>query len=441
MLRTLCIYLLLISTISLQAQGSNLEHLVRGFFKNPESIQWLKHYRGSVDDVNKIAVTIAWDGYNCKGTMTYLHSNKVLKLEGNIVGKTIKLEEINRTKEVSGFLLGTLNDHKIDAEWTNHDGTIGRQVILNEIRPNQVVTYNDFDNQWVKQYKGILDMQEQVDMILHRLNDNELTGTAFFYKNKEKMEVYGTIETSNKIELNFTNKTGQKIAVLHAEPSKNKSISGDFIEADGTKRTASFGLEARMEVANESYADYSTSYEVLYPQSNNRAFNNWIKSTLTEWISTCESQVTFVKKKNINENPSTRAIRRAYVWFDVNHISKDIISGNFTFTNTWDDNIEGATFNFDLKSEEPIELSDIVKKGSDFKNFFKKYAQKEVMNDPNYPQKDYREWVSKQKFDLFTVQKHGLTFSTLFDELYGKTDITIPYADLKPFLKSNNPLN
>jgi len=433
------VFLFAISPILLSAQQSQLDNLVRGFFKQPEQIQWLKHYAGNIDDVNQVAVTLASDGYNCKGTMTYLRSNEILKLEGHLVGNTLKLAEINKNKDTSGFILGKVLERNIEAEWTNYNGSIGRLIDLEEVK-NRKISYNSFDHQWVNKYRGVINNDEEVEFILHRLNNNEIKGQAYFFNKKQLVKVIGTINSSNQIELNLTDEIGKKMATLEIEPSKVDELQGMLKIANQDSQAASLGLESKMKVKSINYADYMTSYEILYPEIDNRTFNNYLEEQLADWKKECESQILFIKKKNINENPTTRAMRRAYVWFDVEHVSEEVVSIYFSFTNTWNDEIKGRTINFDLKKGVPIELYDIVKKSNSFKNYLNKYIKKQVKNHPYSTQKEFRDWISSQKFNLYTFQKTGLTFSSLYDEIYGRIKITVPYSELKSFFKKGNPI-
>ena len=56
------------------AQTALPQHAVIQLFEKPHKVQWVKHYKGRIDDLNDIALSLAYDGKQCKGQLTYLRS-------------------------------------------------------------------------------------------------------------------------------------------------------------------------------------------------------------------------------------------------------------------------------------------------------------------------------------------------------------------------------
>jgi hypothetical protein len=52
----------------------------------------------------------------------------------------------------------------------------------------------------------------------------------------------------------------------------------------------------------------------------------------------------------------------------------------------------------------------------------------------------YREWITKEGFPMFTLRREGVELSTLFHMQYGRQTLMIPYDQLKPYMKKDNPV-
>ena len=68
------IFLILLSPIFCHAQKIDAKDYVKSLFENQAEIQWVKHYKGRIDDLNDVAITLGFDGTDCKGRLTCLLS-------------------------------------------------------------------------------------------------------------------------------------------------------------------------------------------------------------------------------------------------------------------------------------------------------------------------------------------------------------------------------
>ena len=112
----LCIFCCFCQT---EAGGQNTvtERAIYRQFEKPGKVLWLKHYKGRFDGINTISVSLAYDGKDCKGMMTYLSSKEKFNLEGDINGNEINLEEKGNNGKVSAVILGTMEGKQIEADW------------------------------------------------------------------------------------------------------------------------------------------------------------------------------------------------------------------------------------------------------------------------------------------------------------------------------------
>jgi len=421
-----------------KGQDVATESLVKGFFTNPEQVQWIKQYEGQMDASKLVSITLASDGYQCKGILKYSTSKEILKLEGIKEGSVIRLEEKNKSKATSGFIYGNVNDGGIKAEWSNLDGSISSSINLQESN-GEVDLKEEDNNKWVRRYKGIIKMDE-VDLILHQIYEGEIEGSAFIKQTREHFRVRGSISESGQMELNFKNLSGMSNGILTAKILEDNTLRASFKNKSGEKQYASFELRNEMQVACVEYADYKTSYEIVYPVSEHANFNKWMESHLKSWMTNCRGHVGYIKKSQPKGMQVNRSMDRAYVWFEMESISDKIISGDLVFSNTWTKDNQGLSLNYDLELDAEIQLYDLVRKSKDFDVFLKDYIRREIKRNPRYMQKDFRNYIKNEDFPVFTIGKTGINFCTVYDAVYGKTEVTIPYRNLQPYMKSKNPI-
>ncbi len=400
------------------------------------SQQGLVHYLGTLDDVNDILLSFKTDGKNCLGELTYLRSQENFQVKGILQNDELRLEEIDGEGQTSGFILATIKQNDLSGEWSNFDGTIASALSLTKVAKPSNVPTNCSDQKWVKRYQGVIKWDE-VNMILHRLHTSEIQGTAFFKNQDKQYQVEGTIDTDGNMTLTFFDLGGLQIGTLMGK-EKGKNVRAEYIQKSGSKNFASFEIQNELKVVCFDYADYQTSYEIVYPQTTSNSFNKWMTQYVKDWINQCRRQVKEAKKGNSLFDPSARAQHRGYVWFDMVHLDKDIISGNLYFSNTWQDQEYHKVINFDRVNGKDVELSDIIKLGKNFDPFFKQYIKQELIRHPQYVDEGFRKWVNKEDFSAFYVKKDGLAFSTPYNVIYGQAEIVIPYSKLRPFMKNNS---
>lgn len=87
-----------------------------------------------------------------------------------------------------------------------------------------------------------------------------------------------------------------------------------------------------------------------------------------------------------------------------------------------------------------IGLTDLFNSTFNAKQWLDDYAKKEMpklaafSSDPKF-----REWLNQSGFPLFSIRREGLELSSLFHPQYGRQTPTVPYEQLKPYMKKDNP--
>ncbi len=399
-----------------------------------------EYFVGLIDDAYQVTVSLLCEGGRCNGELMYTESGVNFQLEGVQFDNRFLLQEIDEQQAVSGFINATQNNGSIEGEWSNFDGSIGSKIQLQKVEDKEVIS-NATNDKWVKIYRGII-LWDEVQMILHHLGQGQVFGSIYYTSQDEEEKIVGQIDQQGKLNLTIANDASMNTARLIERETNDNGFRAEFTNPDGQKNYSSFELKKQIPVAYIEYADYVMSYEVLYPQYTNTTFNNWVQDYIKNWIKRCRTQVKAIKENYPVCEPQARSSERAYIWFEIDEIHNDLLVGSFFFSNTWNNHTSGLPINFDLKTGKPITEKNLLKKNDKtFKEFKNKYISNELKRHPKYMDSDYRAWVNKESFPLFTLQNNGIQYSTNYDEIYGQAKVTIPYEKLKPYLKTNTPIN
>ena len=430
---------LLIATSQLSAQSGAVESSVKQLFSKPEKIVWVKHYSGRLDDLNDVTVTLAYDGKHCKGQIRHLKSREIYGLAGFIKKDKIRLQEVNQDEQISGFIEGNINKASIVGNWSKYDNSIGKSLILKESKKPLSIPTNCGDNKWVRTFNGTIDSKD-VELMLQLESDSELKGVVYFYSLDQSFEVEGAILNNNKLALRIYDANAFLKGVISGYVSDKGIIDAGYTGEGGKQQMVSFWEQSKLHVACVEYADYFGSYDITYPKSKSSAFNQWVSGQSIVWLNECRERIQKVNEQNKVLDLEKCASIRAYAWCDLDYVSPQIISGTLLMNSTWSKETELVGFNFNLTTNQKIELNDIFKKDFDYQQMIWEYLGEDVKKHKYYSDYNFRKWLSAESFNQFAIRHDGINFSTSFNSIYGQQKVTIPYEILAPHLKKKSPV-
>ena len=413
-------------------QKTDTKEYVKAMFKNHSKIEWIKHYKGRIDDLNDVSVTIGFDGKNCKGRMTYLRSDTRFDLVGIIENYQITLQEFGDSQEQSGTLEGEISGNMIIGNWKNYDGKTGGNFRLTETETEAKFPSYCGDNKWIRKYNGYF-LKTRIEIILQKESSEKLSGLIFYKKRNKTFTIKGNVNEQGDLELIIKDQNLNIIQKLVGNIDQDQLTISTPKDSKKTILTPSEGLT----IGCVEYSDYMTGYDITFPKTTNAAFNKQMKDETSAWVKACRNHATKIKKQNKLNQPKMRATERGYAWCEVDFFSKKKISGFMTFSNTWTPGQKLVAFNFDFEKNTSIDLEDIFNKKKDSQKFIKNYIKREIKRHKLYSDKEFKKWIKKSDFSFFTIRKDGICFSTKFHRLYGRQSVTIPYRQLKPFLKKS----
>lgn len=433
------IFFLLGSCFCLKAQKTATEKTVYSFFSKPKKIQWLEHYKGHIDGVNDIAITLAYDGKSCKGLMVYSKSRERLRLDGVLKGNEIKLLEVDKSGAITGQFEGYIEGKNIHLSWSNINNTFGSEVFLTQIQKEERPSTNSGNDTWLRNYKGVI-LGSKVDLFLQKDGQNVLKGIAYFEDENKSYNLLGEVFDFDNVNIAVKDDKNNLKGKLEGIFKEGNNISANFFNAEGDRTPTLLICEGILQIDRIAYADYVTTYDITFPKPLNIGFNRWMENLTSQWVKDCQKHSFEVRKVNSNPKPELRSSVRAHAWSEVDFFDRKMISGFMTFENTWTKGLKGKSFNFDFKKDKEIILEDLFREGFDCSAIIAKHITEEIDQHALYHDYEFRKWLSKQDFPYFLIHKDGLAFCTSFDSIYGRQKVKIPYEKLKPYFKENNVL-
>lgn len=422
----------------LSAQRRNPQDTaVHRLFPKTAELQWVKYFSGRLDDVSDVDISLGFDGKNCKGYLVYTDSKTRLRLDGTLTDSTsLKLREFSPANEMSGYLRGTLLGKRLDAEWINHNNTLGSLLEAEEVPAGQIGLSHCGDNKWVSRYATTL-ASKRFEVVLSRGNNGLLVGSAWTEADNQTYLLRGAITENGSYLLDVKTHDGRPAGQMSGTMRFLQSFETNWQTPDRINQLFNFYLKESLSVGCNEYADFASSYDMLYPKTKCSACNTWLEKQVNAWVATCKEH--FAAQK-LPAKPANRASLRASGWADVSLWTDELFCGSLTFEESWNENPRSVSFNFDLKNGRDIAPNDLFIKNFDAKTWLAEYAGREAVKLAAWSQPNARAWLQKEGFPLLLLRRDGLAMQTSFHPVFGQQTILIPYATLKPYLQKDSPV-
>ncbi len=434
----LCALFLLGTTLPavLNAQKPPVDTTVSNLFPPHTRLQWVRYYRGRFDDMAEVLLALGYDGSQCRGRMTYLQSKEVFTLQGTFENTFFVLTEGQAQGAPSGQLTGTLQGESLQAEWTNANNTLGNILHAREVKAPNTTPKPCGDNKWAARYVARWN-EARLDMVLTRQSNFSLSGYLWIEAEGKTYELKGKMLSEDRYEVQALLPNGKTAAHLQGNLQNPLAHECQWT-GSGEKRTFKLSQRARLGAGCIEYADYVSSYDVLYPRPECSACNQTLDKVAADWVEQIKSAIAAQKRPPTPEN---RNALRASAWYHISCWTETVFCGQITFSESWKQPPTARAFNFDLRTGKEITFEDLFNRNFNAREWLAEYARKEAPKLPKYASDpSFREWLAKEGFPLTTIRRDGLELSTNFHPVYGQHSIVVPYAVLKPYMRRDNPI-
>ena len=424
------------ATEGAKATAGKKDTSILKLFEKPAEIKWVKYFKGRLDDASVVDISLGFDGRNCKGYIMYVKSRIRFNLSGTLDTMGFVLEERDMARNITGRLRGSFQNRHLEAEWVNADNSLGSRLDAEEVSQGQSLTLNCSDNKWssryITRYNGA-----RCDMVLVRSHNGALDGFLWVEADGRTYRLKGDIKPSGAYEMEVLGSSDRLAALLSGNLKPGQNTECNWV-GSGERRTFKFVLKGHFDLGCYEYADYATSYDVLYPHTPCAPCNTQLDEQVNQWVERCKAAF---EAKKVPLLPANRGSQRASAWPEIACWTDHVFAGYVTFSDTWSEQAQGLSFNYDLRTNKEIGLEDLFNKGFNAQKYLMDWANREMPTLPSFASDPkYREWLTKEGFPLFTLRREGLEISTLFHPQYGRQTLLVPYSGLKTVLKKDSPV-
>ena len=389
-------------------------------------------FHGRLNDMVDINLELDCSGQHCDGKLQYIRSGLLFRLSGTASGHQLELREIDHNGAVSGFLEIQKEGNGLLGRWYNASHSYGGNIHFEPVKAFPENPRFCGDNKWLHQLKGSHEGRA-VELILHKHSDNQLQGVISTHS--QTFEVKGSLRQKGELDLSFPKD------IMGEDLDYNKiTLSGEGIKFHLPKENqiTLLSLVNSQPLGCMEYMDYVRNIEITYPKTPNIAVNRTIERLAENWVGQVLKQTEIGANGTGALTPDLRASAVARSWSIIEHYSDQLLSGIQLFSSSFSP-VEAVNINYDLVSGEPLALSDLFRKGFNFRTVLKHHIKQQLYKGALW-EKDqyYKEWISSQDFDLFTLRKDGLRLHSFYHPVYGRQVVYIPRDELQPYLRKNN---
>lgn len=398
-------------------------------------------FKGRINDLNDIDLSLNMNGDKIEGEMKLLRSATVLDLKGKKRGNKWELQE-SKDGVVSGFIEGEFRNGFFDGDWTNLDQTLSAKIQFERAQSETKFASRCGNNKWARIFEGSVGDEKAV-LILQKDCLNDLNGVIRL--KEESLEVDGVFTKGNsdikELSVASTLRTinGLKAGFLNGKLTGNRKFTGWLIKAGKRERVA-FEYKDEIAVGCKVFMDYMTSFDLLYPKSRETELNKIILAKASEWQTVAYRYMDSLRRVNFDLKPSLRHQARAYGGYRLVKADQKVISGYMQMSNSWGGKESVWAFNYEVENNQLFEWSNQFKRRFNYAAFFKSKIETAAQKMPLSGDEDFDEWMAKQAFDQFVLGDTGIVFISEFHPVFGMQKILIPYEDLKGKVKKKRLL-
>ncbi len=436
-LPALCL-LLFAKTTALAQTKAEVEAAVKQQFKNPDKVLWVKIFRGRLDELNDVLLALGTDGKDLRGSMEYIESHVKFRLDGQLNGAEFQLKELDDKGQTSGKLVGKLEKGGLRAEWVNAAATTAMRLDATESDQPDRQTSDCGKGKWLRRYEATRSGQA-TELTLLRSTGGALRGTLFLPEKKGSFPLIGEAKPTGEF----------RLIVKGTNPAEPDVLTGKLEEGGDSQPAKLFhGAASNQLIFRQieafdagcaEWADYVASFDAIYPRTKNGTVNEWFEKRAADWMNRCRDRREAQKTA---PNPALRASQRATGWADVVIWNERLFCGILHFEGIDEAGLTSSeAFNFDLETGHDVRPEEMFIGSFDFARFVEPVLQKEkAALAAASGDEFFKKWVEKEPFNLRTLRREGLAFSTRFSPVCGQPTVVIPWGQLRPYLKKDAPV-
>lgn len=419
-----------------QSGHTDIRQIVEGYFTAKDSVKWIKLFKGYFDDTQPFIMALASDGRGCKGVYKYSHSNDIIHVEGGLRGSDLSLIELDSSENIIGALQGKFQTDIMIGVWYNSGKTLSSNFKLKEVKSETSPDSIIFPLKWIRSYKGLVG---GINMEFHyaKTTDKNIRGVAYIENQECPFALKGKFEgkTELSFEISLSNSCGEQSYQLFCKILNEKEMNIYGTDQTGKKYQGTIERKQSIRLNTNSFADYYSAYDILYPFVNKTTVDARIKTIVNDWISEQAVNANNYRTSNTGENITpVRNANNCSAWFEPYYVSDKYLSGCFYFRNNNSLFTNILPVNCYLTGNTVFEIPQLFKI-NDVPANIREYVRNQALETSKNADANYYKWVQNAEFIPVSIHPCGITFSTPYDPVYGNKTVLVPASMIRSAIK------
>lgn len=394
-------------------------------------------FEGALESYHPIQMVLAFDGKSCSGYYKFNSSGISFQLEGDLEpDSSITFVELDKSDQISGYLTGIYSDDSFQLLW--RDVKKLTELNLDLLRVDQFTESFNFSQEKslvkivAKSYGKQIDLWQDV-----KEQSINIVGKNFPYFSFD----YKCNSDCTKIESKEL-RTGSTYHTFQMIPFNDEKETITFFKKDGTKYLFVGEKEETIYMKHKTFADYRVMIDLSYPVTKSFKFNKWVETNINKVQEQLLDEIYESIIEDQGDIPDERYQFESYSWYDIDYISKDVISGTITHTKSWKSSTEKIAFIFDNREQEMLEVRDLFKSNFDYEGFITEFLKERKDNLSSGTSSGPKlKWIKEDDFDNISINEMGLICNSDYSVIFGDNKIIIPFDAFKKYLDNKSIKN
>jgi len=262
------------------------------------------------------------------------------------------------------------------------------------------------------------------DLVLLEKYNNQPSGA-----NKEIEKLYATYISDRNVKVENLS-SGYSFTLVNTK--ENQFESSFILPASSTASHLGLRHISTIDMKVEEYLSQYIDFEILLP-SLDSTFDKEIQIFVQDWKLDMEKQ-----KEKVGQSRFSNAAR---IWFEIESIHQDYLSGVVYYNSTWNKQVQSKTFTYNRPNSEMLSLAQFLKGSVKWEKAVKErmIAAKEL--NTSIEKDQYKKWIDRADIMEPILCEGGLQFLTESNTVFGQGSTFMSWDSLSPLVISSAKLS
>ena len=361
------------------------------------------------------------------GVYRYQSKSDPYYLYGDVTDQKISLIESSAEGGTTGHIFGTLDHNYLEGHWTNYTNEHPMPFKARPVADIQHWQWPE-SNHWIKQFYGQFSGRN-VELLLHKEHDY-VRGTLFSATQKRSFFLNGscTSDSCNQVILEVFDDDQNYIGDLSGQFFQKDVIFVNYQPVDAPSAFYSLPIKKSITIESNPTVTFQMIQDFSYPDIE--GLDGVLKSFY-------RSKSFLDTISNLSTDPPERLKTVQNGWIDLHWMNTRILTASMIYQDNVQDTIFTEIINYDLKKQEIINIDDLFRKKSKYRQIINKHVKQRLKTCDYLPCSE----LEPHDFKHIGLMKEGFLITTNFDILHGQLKWIIPYDQFDKELSKGTIMN